>query len=811
MKFKRIGLGLFACVGLFVAFITSQHRHAQQSGEVRNGIVAVALSVEDAPLAVQPETNILTPKTHGEAETCTTIQTAPQPLRVYCMIPYLWNKSSITGGYVEGNTRAKYNEIMASYGSRCDVIRFFVDPVNNETEAATLPDNVIEMKSLNRTYGCTLCGPAANLEPCKHIWEKVWRMWVWVAEHESHMAEWFVKLDDDSFLFPENVLYYARVSGLNHNELHYFGNEANHRHTPIILGAAVIFSRELLLRSRPIWEAMPYEDSFQTNTCADVHGSTEELTTAVCLKQLNVKAHGATLQGRETVMVMGPLGHLWSRRGDNWYWARRDVSTQDGPQCCSAHPIAFHHMKRAGSLKEANDPIYANTSARQPQMLLKYYKKVESNLQLLKIKLRVAYDCTCAINFVKRLIGAIFPERQIEFTPLRLEQDSDMFRGFNVVVLSSETTVSTPKLGSELTKVTQPFTIVVSHTPFDRDAEMVGDVIISTTEVAGKSNLTDDQTIFWPRGIQLVAASGVSLQTGSQLETIGQKESETIFWRDLVTNTTAEYDTVPANDGDKMRFSAAVFESCNSDNIDNPPTNVGAATDKTRLMEAVVRSAFAKGLEVDVVLVCKQTGTIEVRRGPKLEVIWKVANRYPTLWPAVFRSYSFVFAMETDLTERVWTETVVNAALGRAIPVVIGIEKDPFLKHHFKYTGFKRVMFCKLELPASVVPDTSPSPSSSFSSSSHNTNVDVVQRLLLQNSTGFESLPLQNSQIQKCLSEMEDMTKDQREAILIEPFVKLGGSLIGTIFDIVSIGKRIRASFVDNSLKTVVRRLCGYP
>ena len=34
--------------------------------------------------------------------------------------------------------------------------------------------------------------------PCKHIWEKVWRMFVWVAENEIELAEWFVKLDSDS-------------------------------------------------------------------------------------------------------------------------------------------------------------------------------------------------------------------------------------------------------------------------------------------------------------------------------------------------------------------------------------------------------------------------------------------------------------------------------------------------------------------------------------------------------------------------------------------------------------------------------------
>ena len=110
---------------------------------------------------------------------------------------------------------------------------------------------------LNRTYGSTLCGPDNNVHPCKHIWEKVWRAWVWVADHEAHLGDWFVKLDDDSFIFPENLQRFVRLKGWKPTQSLYFGNMASHRQLPIVLGAGVVFSKQLLLDSRRVWTSMP--------------------------------------------------------------------------------------------------------------------------------------------------------------------------------------------------------------------------------------------------------------------------------------------------------------------------------------------------------------------------------------------------------------------------------------------------------------------------------------------------------------------------------------------------------------------------
>eukprot|EP00040_Diaphanoeca_grandis_P007477 m.41053 g.41053 ORF g.41053 m.41053 type:complete len:556 (-) comp18689_c0_seq1:40-1707(-) len=347
----------------------------------------------------------------------------PEPARVYCMVPFLWNKSSVTGGYVEGTMRGRYNEIMRTWGYRCDTIRFFIDPLENTTEVALLPPNVIQLQ-MRRRYGLTMCGPKTNLKPCKHIWEKVWRMWVWVAEHESHLAEWFVKLDDDSFLFPENLRRYVRLSGMSPSESHYFGNEARHRQVPLILGACVVFSRSLLQISAAVWKQMPHEDSFQTDTCADVNGMTEELTTAVCLNSnLKVHSQGAVWHGREMVLSFQPTYHLWQRRGTDWYWENRPATTGDGPTCCSGYPIAFHNMKATGEHDATYSSLFGfienRTRVKGKAMLPEYFETVATNLEIIQRPLLVSYGCTTNKNHALALLRVLFPERTFELQMLQ--------------------------------------------------------------------------------------------------------------------------------------------------------------------------------------------------------------------------------------------------------------------------------------------------------------------------------------------------------------------------------------------------------
>ena len=137
--------------------------------------------------------------------------------RVYCMVPFIWTPSALHA----------YHAIEATWGKRCDVLQFFIDPVigdeavgfHNMTEPSgvrsaknanlTLPDDVIILHGMRRPWHtCRLKENENTNKPtgnCRNIFEKVWRMIVHVASEGAERADWFVKVDSDTFLFPDHV------------------------------------------------------------------------------------------------------------------------------------------------------------------------------------------------------------------------------------------------------------------------------------------------------------------------------------------------------------------------------------------------------------------------------------------------------------------------------------------------------------------------------------------------------------------------------------------------------------------------------
>ena len=70
---------------------------------------------------------------------------------------------------------------------------------------------------------------------------QIWRAVVYVGhgsggthvggdrETDAFKAEWFVKVDADTYLFPENVGRFVDAKGWSHEDQHYFGHVLNHR------------------------------------------------------------------------------------------------------------------------------------------------------------------------------------------------------------------------------------------------------------------------------------------------------------------------------------------------------------------------------------------------------------------------------------------------------------------------------------------------------------------------------------------------------------------------------------------------------
>ena len=54
--------------------------------------------------------------------------------------------------------------------------------------------------------------------------------WIYVGDHHLDRAEWFCKVDYDTFFFPENLQYYVRdLRGWDPMDHHYFGLELAHK------------------------------------------------------------------------------------------------------------------------------------------------------------------------------------------------------------------------------------------------------------------------------------------------------------------------------------------------------------------------------------------------------------------------------------------------------------------------------------------------------------------------------------------------------------------------------------------------------
>eukprot|EP00571_Detonula_confervacea_P007099 CAMPEP_0172325968 /NCGR_PEP_ID=MMETSP1058-20130122/55202_1 /TAXON_ID=83371 /ORGANISM="Detonula confervacea, Strain CCMP 353" /LENGTH=291 /DNA_ID=CAMNT_0013042641 /DNA_START=567 /DNA_END=1442 /DNA_ORIENTATION=+ len=232
----------------------------------------------------------------------------------------------------------------------------------------SLPSDVVVLHDMQRPWHTCEHGN------CRNIWEKVWRSWLWVVTNgENDLAEWFVKVDADTFLFPENMKHYVEEKGWSPDDHHYFGHKLRHTDrtglAPIIAGAAVFFSRATVEILAHIFRDFKVDISNRDHRkCMDAHvGNGEELVTAMCLKKFNISAdHALDTMGDELVSI-GQIQEalLWNRTNHNgmsWYWIRKPKThPKTGREmhlCCSDRPIAFHGYKDPQWLYKIENELY---------------------------------------------------------------------------------------------------------------------------------------------------------------------------------------------------------------------------------------------------------------------------------------------------------------------------------------------------------------------------------------------------------------------------------------------------------------------
>ena len=241
--------------------------------------------------------------------------------KLYCMVPFIWTKTNLPAR----------SAIRKTWGKRCDILKFFIDPIVGDEQSGfrdlrtnatgyDLPDDVVVVASIRRPWNAC---PHKSGGVCRSIWEKIWRSWLRVdALGDSDLAGWYVKVDSDSYLFPDNAKRYVRNQGWCPREHHYFGHVLRHRISdaaPMVAGTAVFFSRATLKAAADIFRT--FDKSHERHdkgpvTCRDADAENEEVRTSVCLKEhLGVDAVPVLDEmGRELVSV-GEIEDvlLWNR------------------------------------------------------------------------------------------------------------------------------------------------------------------------------------------------------------------------------------------------------------------------------------------------------------------------------------------------------------------------------------------------------------------------------------------------------------------------------------------------------------------
>ena len=263
-------------------------------------------------------------QTHGNAK----IANDDISITLYCIVPFIWSPQYLSS----------YHAIKATWGKRCDFTRFFIDPVigdadigyynlsrDSDVRAAeeksnanlTIPDDVIVLHDMHRPWHT--CEGKSN---CRNIWEKVWRSILWINTHdEDSIADYYVKVDSDSYLFPENMRHYVQERNWSSSDVHYFGHKLYHtdrpHQAPIVSGVAVFLSGEALRKLGSLFSQFkPNNTTELVYGCGDAYLGGEELITAICFKyDLAVDAeHALDSNGNELISI-GPRRNFALEKG----------------------------------------------------------------------------------------------------------------------------------------------------------------------------------------------------------------------------------------------------------------------------------------------------------------------------------------------------------------------------------------------------------------------------------------------------------------------------------------------------------------
>lgn len=272
--------------------------------------------------------------------------------RLHCSIPFK----------VREHAQEKIAVIIDTWGSKCDVLRFFVDRGDKKFFEEKYQKYLVELDMVRHSGD----GTGVDGQKSKHIWERTWRMHVWVYENALNEAEFFTKLDCDTYVLVDNIKNYLK--NYSANDPLYLGHKLNHQTPSIISGPFTVFSRETIRRVGPVLKAMPHEygdrSKFQHGRCVDRDGATEERTLSICLQSIGITATDTSNEnGQIRSLVWRPSAHLGKKRSigtKSWFWAGKPATAKDGKDCCAVDVHSLHPYKRPDQMRKLHNKLYGN-------------------------------------------------------------------------------------------------------------------------------------------------------------------------------------------------------------------------------------------------------------------------------------------------------------------------------------------------------------------------------------------------------------------------------------------------------------------
>ncbi|KAL7545369.1 hypothetical protein ACHAWF_008731 [Thalassiosira exigua] len=323
--------------------------------------------------------------------------------RLYCLVPSIWTPKFIP----------TYRAIKSTWGKRCDFLRFTVDAVVGDEEVgyynltvpseasaareANLfpPDDVAVLHDMN--YSWHICFEykgqhklikKSKPPPCGNTWEKTYRSFLWVGNHEGDVAEWYAKVDTDTYFFPENALRFVERKGWSPDEPRNFGHtltNAKQVSMPKLFnaGPAYFFSRATIPLITGMFSTFDVDDSDRGATqCFAREGRGEDTTMARCIYWWwkdgvfpEIPPEGTLDDEGNELISLFPIDAVLHKGRDalnisegwDWYWRNKEekhpVTGKEMHVCCGVHPIAFHGYKNSRWFFKLEHELYGETES----------------------------------------------------------------------------------------------------------------------------------------------------------------------------------------------------------------------------------------------------------------------------------------------------------------------------------------------------------------------------------------------------------------------------------------------------------------